>query len=160
MAIEPEQIELSSQEIESLHKRIKNFTVTKEDMVIFGKALDFFVWMQIKLQKCQLTINKLKKIIFGGTEKSNRSRSAKNDKALDQDTPNLSVSEAPNAAEEVPLNDAKNASAQTRNLLPSKPKGHGRIGADEYNPDETIYVQHVSLKPYDTCPTECGGKLY
>ena len=45
MAKEPEQIELSPREIESLHERIKDFTVTKEDMVIFGKALDFFIWM-------------------------------------------------------------------------------------------------------------------
>src|SRR5436190_1845921 len=112
MAKEPEQIELSPQEIESLHERIKNFTVTKEDMVIFGKALDFFIWMQIKLQKCQLTINKLKKIIFGSTEKSSRSRPKKNDKTSDQDASNISVPETPCAAsEEVPFNDAKNEKA-------------------------------------------------
>jgi len=161
MAKEPEQIELSPQEIESLHERIKNFTVTKEDMVMFGKVLDFFVWMQIKLQKCQLTINKLKKIIFGSTEKSNRSRSAQNGQAPDQNLPNTSVPEAPyTASEEAPSNDAKNESAQTENSPPSKPKGHGRIGADEYHPDEIIRVQHTSLKPGDACPTECGGKLY
>ena len=39
---EPEQIELSPQEIQALHERIKNFTVTKEDMVILGKVLNFF----------------------------------------------------------------------------------------------------------------------
>src|ERR1700738_972505 len=136
MAKEPEQIELSPQEIEAVHERIKNFTVTKEDMVMFGKVLDFFVWMQVKLQKCQLTINKLKKIIFGGTEKSNRSHPAKNDKAPDQDAHNISVSEAPcTASEEVPFNDTKNESAQIKNPLPLKTKGHGRTGADEYHPD-------------------------
>jgi transposase len=162
MAKEPEQIELSPQEIESLHERIKNFTVTKEDIVIFGKTLDFFVWMQIKLQKCQLTISKLKKIIFGSTEKSSRSRPAKNDKMPDhQDAPNISVPETPcTAYEEVSSSDAKNEMAQTENPPPSKPKGHGRIGANEYHPDETIRVQHTSLKPGDACPTECGGKLY
>jgi transposase len=161
MAKEPEQIELSQEEIVSLHERIKNFTVTKEDMAIFGKALDFFVWMQIKLQKCQLTINKLKKIIFGSTEKSSRSRTAKNCKAPDPDVPNIPASETPCvASEEIPFNDTKNEMVHTENLPPSKAKGHGRMGADEYHPDETIHVQHASLKPGDACPTECGGKLY
>lgn len=156
MAKEPEQIELSPQEIESLHERIKNFTVTKEDMLIFGKALDFFVWMQIKLQKCQLTINKLKKIIFGGTEKSNRSRPTRNDKTPTHDAAHALKT----SREENPTTDVKNGRQQTENLLPAKPKGHGRISADEYHPDEIIRVQHALLKPGDNCPTECGGKLY
>jgi hypothetical protein len=161
MAREPEQIELSPQEIESLHERIKNFTVTKADMVIFGKALDFFVWMQIKLQKCQLTINKLKKIIFGSTEKSNSSRSGKNSKEPNQGTTVSPSLEAPCiASEEIQANDAKNERAQAETLPIAKPKGHGRIAADEYHPDEIICVQHASLKPGDACPTECGGKLY
>lgn len=161
MAKEPEKIELSSQEIESLHERINNFAVTKEDMLIFGKALDFFIWMQLKLQKSQLTINKLKKIIFGGTEKSNRSRPAANDNSSDQASPPLSDSKAFCAAsEETPSNDAKNEQTQPKNGLPEKPKGHGRMGADAYQPDEIIRVSHASLKPGDACPTECGGKLY
>lgn len=161
MAKEPEQIELSPQEIESLHKRIKDFTVTKEDMVVFGKALDFFIWMQIKLQKSQLTINKLKKIIFGGTEKSNRSRPATNNKPSDENSSHPACSEASCAASEETLsNELKNEQTQSKNSLPEKPKGHGRIGANEYQPDEIIRVSHASLKPGDACPTECGGKLY
>lgn len=161
MAKEPEQIELSPQEIESLHKRIKDFTVTKEDMVIFGKALDFFIWMQIKLQKSQLTINKLKKIIFGGTEKSNRSRPATNNKSSDENSSNSACSEASCAAsEELASNEPTNEQTQSKSASPEKPKGHGRIGANEYQPDEIIRVSHTSLKPGDVCPTECGGRLY
>ena len=157
MAKEPEQIELSPQEIESLHERIKGFTVTKEDMVIFGKALDFFIWMQIKLQKSQLTIKKLKKIIFGGTEKSDRSHPAINNNTSDENTLNPACSEASCTTPEefTPNEKTKN------NLSPSeKPKGHGRMGADVYQPDEIIRVSHASLKSGDACPTECGGKLY
>lgn len=159
MAKEPEQIELSSQEIESLHERIKNFTVTKEDMVIFGKALDFFIWMQIKLQKSQLTINRLKKIIFGATEKSKRPRPAANDKPADQEPPPPADLNA-SFSEKNPSNDTENEQTQPENSLPEKPKGHGRMSADEYQPDEIIRVSHTSLKPGDACPTECGGKLY
>lgn len=157
MAKEPEQIELSPQEIESLHERIKGFTVTKEDMVIFGKTLDFFIWMQIKLQKSQLTINKLKKIIFGGTEKSNRSRPATNNKASDENALHVAVSEASCA---IPEESTQNKKTQANPLLPERPKGHGRMSANQYQPDETIQVSHASLKPGDACPTECGGKLY
>jgi transposase len=161
MAREPEQIELSPQEIESLHERIKNFTVTKEDMVIFGKALDFFAWMQIKLQKCQLTINKLKRIIFGTTEKSSHSRYSKNRKAPNQSAIHPAVSETPcTTSEEVQPDDAKNERAQIETPPLAKPKGHGRIAAHKYHPDETISIQHASLKPGDACPMECDGKLY
>jgi len=163
MEKEPEQVELSPQEIEALHERIKHFTVTKEDMAMFGKVLDFFVWMQIKLQKCQLTINKLKKIIFGSTEKSNRSRPKQKDKIPNQNIPNISVPEVPcTVSEDIPSNDRNDERAQTEDPLPFEPKkGHGRIGADEYHPDEIIrVVQHTSLKPGEACPTECGGKLY
>jgi transposase len=161
MAREPEQIELSPQEMESLHERIKNFTVTKDDMVIFGKTLDFFVWMQIKLQKCQLTINKLKKIIFGSTEKSNRSHSDKNNRKPNQDTTRSPILQAPcTTPEEIPSNDTKNERAQNKTPPLAKPKGHGRITADEYHPNEIIRVQHATFKPGDACPTECGGNLY
>ena len=90
MAKEPEQIELTPQEINSLHERINTFTVTKEDMLIFGKLLHFIVWMQLKIQKSQMTINKLKKIIFGSrTEKRDKKNSTENngDKKDSSDNP-------------------------------------------------------------------------
>jgi transposase len=47
---------------------------------------------------------------------------------------------------------------------PKKPKraaaGHGRNGAAAYCGAEKIKVPHASLKPGDTCPDGCGGKVY
>jgi transposase len=160
MAKEPEQIELSSQEVESLHERIKSFTVTKEDMVLFGKMLSFFVWVQLKLQRSQMTINKLKKIIFGKTEKStNRSKkdSQKSDKN-DKSSTSLSM-ENNSTSEDIISYSVEKATVNFSSDKPKK-KGHGRISADEYIPDEIISVKHAILKAGDPCPEKCGGKLY
>lgn len=166
MAKEPEQIELTPQEIEALHERIKNFALTKDDMVLFGKVLHFFVWIQLKLQRSQMTINKLKKIIFGSkTEKSNNSRSNKKEQGSDNNrevttpTKNNLISKDVIPDTEKPI---ENLSLSTIACLPNKPKakGHGRIGADKYTPDVVIPVAHQELRPGDLCPTACGGRLY
>lgn len=167
MAKEPEQIELSPKEIESLHERIKSFTVTKEDIVLFGKVLSFFVWIQLKLQRSQVTINKLKKIIFGKTEKSTN-RSKQDSEKLDKnnDLSDSLCDETDSVSEDIVSNLVEKT---TVNLTPSgvnsssddpKRKGHGRISADEYVPDEIIPVKHDVLKTGDPCPEKCGGKLY
>jgi transposase len=45
-----------------------------------------------------------------------------------------------------------------------KPKGaaagHGRNGAAAYSGAQKVKVPHASLKPGDTCPDGCGGKVY
>ena len=48
----------------------------------------------------------------------------------------------------------------THQRVSGKSKGHGRISADEYTPDETIEVKHTTLKVGDPCPQDCGGRLY
>ena len=166
MAKEPEQIELTPQEIEAIHERIKNFTLTKDDMVLFGKVLHFFVWIQLKLQRSQMTINKLKKIIFGSkTEKSNSAAKKNREPDTNNETaPSLSAENTPILDGVVP--DAgkpiENLSLSNITPLPSQPKakGHGRMGVDEYTPDEVITVTHKKLRPGDLCPTTCGGRLY
>jgi len=83
------------------------------------------------------------------------------DKTPDQIATHPAVPEAPcTTSEEVQPDDGKNERAQTETPPLAKPKGHGRIAADEYHPDETISIQHASLKSGDACPMECDGKLY
>jgi len=51
--------------------------------------------------------------------------------------------------------DKKSASS------PKKPRrGHGRNAAAAYRGAMKIAVPHASLKPGDTCPDGCGGKVY
>lgn len=166
MAKEPEQIELTPQELKALQDRIKNFAITKEDIALFGKVLDFFVWVQSKLIRCQITIAQLKRIIFGSkTEKSkhsdlNKERGSPEVRAQAALTSEDNVIEntAP-SGEDQPINHLS-VTAQSSISTKPKAKGHGRIGADEYEPDEIIQVRHASLKAGDHCPTDCGGKLY
>lgn len=147
---QPKKIDLTTEEIVSLQERIKNKTITHEDYAIFEQVLLFMLWIQDQLQRFKITAHKLRKMIFGiKTEKSNHSDNKK---------------ESLESNSELDLNSAKAASALSSlksGDIKSKAKGgHGRISADEYKPDEIIRVEHASLKAGDTCPNECGGKLY
>ena len=165
---EPEQIELTEHDIKALHERIASQNLTEEDIILFGKVLHFFVWVQLKLSKFQITVHKLRSIMFGGkTEKRNRSKKDKDNKpSPDINTENFSdISPSSNidaeleqkSADDVQLNVNQSAcDALEKKVV----KGHGRHGVTAYNPDETITYSHQTLKVGDLCPTLCGGRLY
>ena len=142
MSKRPEKIELSPDELKSLQARIAKAALTPDDIVVFGKLLSFMIWMQSQLERCQLTINKLKGIIFGcKTEKRAQ--------------PTLNKDETP-----LSDNESLPKVPDTNQKTSTKAKGHGRMSADQYTPDETIEVKHATLKAGDPCPEDCGGKLY
>ena len=39
-------------------------------------------------------------------------------------------------------------------------KGHGRLGVEDYPDAEEFYIACSHLKAQDSCPENCGGKLY
>lgn len=151
---QPKKIELTDAEVASLRERIKNKKITDEDLALLEQVLLFMLWIQHQLERFKITAHKLRKIIFGSkTEKGHDSRS-KNDKSLpdktENDSDNSSLPETPSTDEH-----------STKNIIDKpKQKGHGRIAADEYKPDEIIHVKHLTLKAGDACPLNCGGRLY
>lgn len=159
---EPKKIELTDAEVAALQERIKSRQLTDEDVVLFEQVLLFMLWIQRQLERFKLSTNKLRMIIFGSkTEKGSKSRSKK-DRAANQNMPESDVPEGSSTQESAaPSNERKNTlePTQATNGKP-KVKGHGRISADEYEPDETIRVKLTSMQAGDPCPTGCGGKLY
>lgn len=156
---EPKKIELTDAEVAALRERIKNKRLTDEDIVLFEQVLLFMLWIQRQLERFKLTTDKLRKMIFGSpTEKDDRSRSKQRDKTSDTSTSEEARAQAESASSHEETGNKERA--QSEIPAKSKAKGHGRIGANEYEPDEIIRLQHTSLQAGDPCPTECGGKLY
>lgn len=141
---EPEQIELTEQDINALHVRIANRILTEEDIILFGKVLHFFVWVQHKLSKFQITVHKLRSIMFGGKTEKRNQKNKGSQSSSGIATPNSSATPLSSnidsdpekkSADYVPLDT--NHSARDR---PEKKvvKGHGRNGVDAYDPDEIM----------------------
>src|SRR5258708_719604 len=90
---EPKKIELTEAELASLQKRIKNKTLTDEDIVLFEQVLLFMLWIQRQLERFKLTTHKLRQLIFGEkTEKNERAHAKEENRSLDQD---VSLAEEP-----------------------------------------------------------------
>lgn len=158
---QPEKIELTDDEAASLRERIRNKKITDEDLVVFDQALSFMLWLQLQLERFKITTNKLRQIIFGSkTEKSKHSKkeNLSSDKNISDSTSQEDAGLSETSPNESQLKNTVEPS-QSRKTNP-KAKGHGRIGADEYEPDEIIRVKHSLLKAGDACPNKCGGKLY
>jgi hypothetical protein len=160
---EPKKIELTDAEVASLRERIKNRKMTDEDFVLFEQVLLFMLWIQRQLERFKLTTNKLRKIIFGSkTEKGSGSCPKKDNQASGQNAPDPDVPEGSSVPESAaPSNEKQNLIEDTQSInAKPKAKGHGRMSADAYEPDEIIRVNLTSLQAGDPCPTGCGGKLY
>lgn len=159
---EPEQIEITPDEIRALDKRIADFVLTKEDAILLGKALHGYLWFAAKLAQITTTLHKLRKVFFGSkTEKRTGPRPRKKSSSACND-PKAAASKVTlaNEASHVSPQD-EGLSLKTEPMLSKKRvKGHGRIGAKAYAPDEVIPVNHSLLKAGDPCPLLCGGKLY
>lgn len=168
---EPEQIDMSKEELNSLQERIKKKKLNDNDHVVLEKILYFSMWVTIQLQNAKLSIRKLKDMIFGHkTEKSNRTKN-KNDGSTPNGSGNSNQKDTLSKEETSEPPDDKGSAANqddVNNLKGSvdtpppktRQKGHGRNPATDYTPDEIIHISHETLKAGDDCPIDCGGRLY
>jgi transposase len=127
-------------------------------------VLLFMFWIQRQLERFKITAHKLRQIIFGSkTEKGYDSRLKTKNPLSDKNISDQASQENSSMPEVSPHDEQgiKNIIEPSQPVSDKpKPKGHGRIGADEYVPDEIIHVRHLLLKVGDACPSECGGRLY
>src|ERR1700729_430506 len=168
----PAIIEMTEEELNALRERIKAKQLIEDDYPIVEQTIQFVLWVQVKLEHAKITMSKFKKLLFGSkTEKKKRSKNdadntSKNKNATEQLT-NETFDQSKDEAQAQAINIVSNQDMNI--ILPSsnvpeapklKNKGHGRIAASEYTPDEVIVVMHETLKVGDDCPNDCGGRLY
>jgi transposase len=157
----PQLIDITEEEFIALDERIKAKQLLEADYILFGQMCQFVVWVQIKLYHSKITMRKLKELLFGRksekraktTGPSEAANSPKEEDKAPQNNGDTSDKVAQTSCE-------ANESIGAGNNEKARKKGHGRMAASCYRPDEIIEVMHNSLKPGDACPFACGGKIY
>ena len=116
-----------------------------EDFQLLDRVICTLLLILEWLQKKNMSIRRLLRMIFGPKTESSRNLLPKdNEKDKDQAT-------APNGQ----------SSGSAGSSPPSgKKKGHGRNGAEDYTGAERIFIAHQELQAGDLCPLCPGGRLY
>jgi transposase len=128
-------------EIEALIERFKQSThnLKKEDTELIEKLLRTFASLVRLLQRKNLSIKRLKRLLFGPqTEKRKEAKE--------------------NNQEEEKAGDPESLPAEARQR---RKGGHGRNKASAYNGAKIVKCSNEELKAGDKCPQEgCPGRLY
>jgi hypothetical protein len=140
--------ELTYKDIDQLLERLESGNITEEDIPKIAACLRLFKDISIKLENREVTLKKLRKIIFG-------IKSEKTDKVID----NTAAKET-SKTEDSKESNSVDGSKESKNSK-EKRKGHGRNGASKYPGATVVHIKHNTLKSGDECPAEdCEGKLY
>lgn len=157
-------------EIDALIERLRTNTLSKEDADFFVGCTELSVWLPHALLDKKISINNLRRQLFGKggkNQKNTGKKGNKNNKAADQlaeksnentDQANMPAESAGDAAPSDQSNQANNVIDMAE--AAAKKPGHGRMGYDVYTNAQHITAAHNTYKVGDDCPEKCGGKLY
>ncbi len=119
-------------QLEAILERARTTPLTEEDHGKLKAAIETLAFLTGELEKKGVSINRLRKLLFGArTEKTSQV-----------------------------VADAAPARATGRKKSKKKRKGHGRKPAAAYVGAEKVKVPHESLKHGDLCPKCHKGKVY
>jgi transposase len=151
----PEIINKSEAEIDSAITIIQNSNLPDGTKEFAIKCIKSAIWFPQFLQRKNISINRLLKIIFGkGKGRSEKKDSVENESSEKSDATVLSENEQPSV----------DTSKKTEDLLSTepeeKPPGHGRMPHTIYKESITIPLTIPDLSRGCSCPNGCGGKVY
>jgi len=137
----PERIELEISGLEAILERVRaNLSPDEYDKL--HAALQTLLFVTQELEKNRVSIQRLKRLLFGATTEKTR-------KIFEEA---LNKAGAGSATGKDDSNEPKPPK--------DKPKGHGRNGTASYQGAEKVQVGHPSLQGGDTCPSCKKGKVY
>jgi len=138
-----ERMDLDQSELEAILERAKTTPMSEEEYAKLHAAIETLVFLTQELEKKQVSVQRLKQLLFGATtettrkvmekllDETSKERTSRDEAAQEQE---------PEAAEKAP--------------------GHGRNGTEDYVGAEKVRVTHESLKPGDPCPNCKKGTVY
>lgn len=162
----PKLIELTLEDRTALIERIKNDSLTTNDIEILIGLMDFNLWLQFSLQEKSISISRLQKIFGSSSEKrkkkndSSNSAQTKSGNESSNDSSSTVTGDQPNAKSEDnhSTNETEPTTGSTANAKKYVPN-NGRLGHEQYTGAEVILIK-APYKPGDPCPEEnCDGKL-
>lgn len=149
---QPEDVRLSREEGEALIERIERNALSAEDRRLLVKILTFYFWLLFALREAQLSLKRLKALVFG--EKPKKPKPPSSGGTTGGGSPGEGATQT---------RAAQGGATATPASPPAKkspPPGHGRHGADVYRAAQTVACRHEELAVGQRCPA-CGrGRLY
>lgn len=175
MKAHPDQIELDEEELRARLSRMEA-VLGSEFAEPFRQLLDGYVALLGLLRDKKISIQRLRKLLFGGSsERSSKimpEEESSSEPATDagEDSAPTAGNEVAPAAENQPAQEEGNRDSHAMgasshatdhdNSQSKRRPGHGRNGADAYTGCDQVIITHGSLKPGDPCP-DCGqGTVY
>lgn len=155
---DPKPINLTGEELEQVKLEIANSSLTDSTKNLIFILIQMSIWLRLKLEHSRVSINKLKRLFFVSNEKRSASNSRQYTDSINYNTTKTDS----NGLAENNTIDKPSASTVDKNSTKSldKPKGHGRLSANDYTNSEVVVIPHAEYVPDQDCPTECGGRLY
>jgi len=140
-------VTLSREEGEALSERIERTAVSAEDQRGLVKVLTFYFWLLFALREAQLSLRRLKALVFG--EKANK-REPPTSGGTSTGGPGGKTGASPGGPEV--------AVPEPPREKPRRP-GHGRQGAEGYRAAQTVGCRHEELAVGERCPAGGRGRL-
>lgn len=138
----PKRIELTSEELEALLKRVESGNLQAGDYEVIKSMAETIAYLGHVADQKGIQVARLLRSLFGST-------SEKRETILSEDESNPTDPGGSESSEESESKDSK-----------KKPKGHGRRRAADYTGAETHEVKHAELKAGADCPECEDGTLY
>jgi transposase len=133
---------LDRSELEAILEHAKA-ALSEDEYTKLHAAMDTLIYLTQELEKNRVSVQRLKRLLFGATtEKTQKVM----EKLLNE------ANQEKNSTDDGAKNNAPEGQ--------KKAKGHGRNGADAYTGADHIRVPHESLKAGDACPTCQKGTVY
>ena len=142
----PEIVEKSADEIKNIIAAIKNSSLPEEMCCFLIKCIEIAMWLPLMLEKKNISLRRLRTMIFGKGFKNKKRRTKENVEAPENKNPADQAEDA-------------NPPEAAKNIEKIKKPGHGRMPHSVYKDCEEVRLQLYDLTVGDLCPTLCGGKL-
>ncbi len=159
-------IKITDEQADQLISKVKKNELNKDDQRVLCQIIFMFLWLQHALRETRISLNKIKKLVFG--QKSEKKKHNMSDETTESGSDNKSPGDPHPPNDKASSDDEKTASNSTDPADSSDPSqasasqksGSGRLGTKAYTGAETIHCPHPDHKSGDLCPLCQKGKLF
>lgn len=164
----PKIINKSTEEIDSLLRKIRETQLSQEDQELVMGCIEFATWLPEAIREKDISIRNLQRLLFGETggkkKKKNKNQSPQKNGASTPSTPTSNDPAANDSSVAADSADSSEPGASVEappTLEPAQNtvKGHGRLGQSAYLTAINISVSLGTVRAGDACPGRCGGRL-
>lgn len=169
---QPKRVEIGADELRAIVELTRMGALSEEDHATLSAAVDTLTFLTEELEGADVTIGRLRKLLFGPSSEKTRDVLGGQDDADGDGEPDAADSDSKDGAADSAADgddaDASGPGGSTDDGAESdasadtdkKRKGHGRRGAKEYTGAERCRVSHDSLQHGERCPECLKGKVY